>query len=130
MMPTVLEHLLPNSNKPEPRPLCKKWLGNEKFRTSYRFDIAQIEYLQAKLNTGQTTDRQLDPDVAAKEMWRVPYGTWLFSAAEFLSPQKISSYFSRLATKVYQQQVQVGREDVDADVENKTNIIASLFSRA
>ena len=57
-------------------------------------------------------------------MWRVPDGTRLLSAAEFLSHQKISSCFSRPATKVRQQQVQVGREDVDA-VEDKTNIIGA-----
>mgnify|MGYP001799248857 FL=1 len=59
----------------------KKGWELKSIRKSYRFYIAQKEYLQAKLNIGQTTDRQLDPDVAAKGMWRVPDGTRLFSAA-------------------------------------------------
>ena len=93
----------------------KKGWDLKSVRKSYKFNIAQIEYLQAKLNIGQTTDRQLDSDIAAKEMWRVPDGTRLFSAAEFLSrPQKISSHFSRLATKACQQQVQVECKDVVA----------------
>ena len=65
------------------------------------------------MNIGQATGRKLDPDVVAKEMRRArgPDGERLFIATEYLSPQQISSYFSRLSAKL-RQQVQVTEQDV------------------
>lgn len=72
-----------------------------------RFNDNQKSYLQAKFNIGQATGRKLDPEVVAKEMRRARAtdGERLLLVEEFLSPQQISSFFSRMAAKVRQQQV-------------------------
>ena len=66
-----------------------------------RFNDNQKTYLEAKFNIGQATGRKLDPDVVSKEMRcaRGVDGERLFVVAEFLSPQQVSSYFSRLSAK-------------------------------
>ena len=72
-----------------------------------RFSENQKSYLQAKFNIGQASGRKLDPEVVAKEMprARATDGERLFLVDEFLSPQQISSFFSRMAAKVRQQPV-------------------------
>ena len=72
-----------------------------------RFNENQKSYLQAKFNIGQASGRKLDPEVVAKEMRRARAidGERLFLVEEFLSPQQISSFFSRMAAKVRQQPV-------------------------
>ena len=68
------------------------------------FNENQKSYLQAKFNIGQASGRKLDPEVVAKEMRRARAigGERLFLVKEFLSPQQISSFFSRMAAKVRQ----------------------------
>ena len=70
-------------------------------RKSYRFNEAQKSYLEAKYNIGQTTGRKLDAETVAREMRRSigPDGNRLFRVSEFLTPQQVSSFFSRLAAK-------------------------------
>ena len=70
-------------------------------RKSYRFNEAQKSYLEAKYNIGQTTGRKLDAKTVAREMRRSigPDGNRLFRVSEFLTPQQVSSFFSRLAAK-------------------------------
>ena len=51
---------------------------------------------------------------------RGPNGEKLFAVTEILSAQQISSYFSRLAAKACQQEVQVTEQDVLA-VEEQVN---------
>ena len=74
-------------------------------KKAYRFSEKQKAYLDAKFNIGQTSGRKVDGEVVAREMRRAqgPDGARLFNVAEFLSPQQISSYFSRLAAKVRKQ---------------------------
>ena len=71
----------------------------------YRFNNTQKAYLDAKFAIGQTTGKKLDGDVVSREM-RCALGTdgvRLFKVSEFLTPQQITSHFSRLAAKVRQQ---------------------------
>ena len=70
-------------------------------KKAYRFSEKQKEYLMAKFEIGQSTGRKVDANIAAQDMRRVrgSDGERLFQASEFLSPQQIASYFSRLAAK-------------------------------
>lgn len=91
-----------------------------------RFNEAQRSYLEAKFNIGQSTGKKLDPDVVAKEMRRArsPNGDRLFVVTEFLSAQQISSFFSRLAAKARQKEVQVTEQDALA-VEEEVNFFTA-----
>ena len=101
-----------------------------------RFNANQKSYLEAKFNIGQATGRKLDPDAVAKEMRRArgPDGDRLFIATEYLSPQQVSSYFSRLSAKL-RQQVQVTEQDLLAAEEQlyfstaRDSVLSSLHIR-
>lgn len=89
-------------------------------KKAYRFSEKQKAYLDAKFNIGQTLGRKLDGEVVAREIRRAqgPDGARIFNVAEFLSPQQISSYFSRLAAKVRKQlpddcDVQASEEEIN-----------------
>ena len=71
-------------------------------KKAYRFSGKQKAYLDARFNIGQTSGRKVVGEVVAREMRRAqgPDGARLFNVAEFLSPQQISSCFSRIAAKV------------------------------
>ena len=74
-------------------------------KKAYRFNEQQKAYLDAKFAIGQTTGKKLDGDIVAREMKRAlgRDGIRLFKVTEFLTPQQISSYFSRRAAKIRQQ---------------------------
>ena len=74
-------------------------------KKAYRFNEQQKAYLDAKFAIGQTTGKKLDGDIVSREMRRAlgPDGVRLFKVSEFLTPQQISSYFSRRAAKIRQQ---------------------------
>ena len=77
----------------------------------YRFNQKRKTYLEEKFNIGQSTSIKIDPAFVAKEMRcsRCKDGERLFVVSEFLTLQQVSSFFSRLALKVCQQQVEVSR---------------------
>ena len=95
------------------------------------------KYLEEKFNIGQSTGSKIDPAFVAKEMRRSrgKDGERLFVVSEFLTPQQVSSFFSRLALKVRQQQVEVLEEDALAVEEQsnfataKENVLSSLQLR-
>ena len=109
----------------------------KEMKKAYRFNEKQKTYLEAKFNIGQSTGRKLEPDVVAKEMRRArgTDGERLFCGSEFLTPQQVSSYFSRLAAKLRQQQVEVTPEDVLAAEEQsnfslaRADVISTLHIR-
>ena len=84
--------------------ICEGW-ALKCGKKAYRFNEQQKAYLDAKFAIGQTTGKKLDGDTAAREMRRAlgPDGVRLFRVSEFLTPQQISSYFSRRAAKIRQQ---------------------------
>ena len=92
---------------------CKEGWALKGAKKAERFNEAQKSYLEAKFNIGQSTGKKLDPDVVAKEMRRArgPSGDRLFGVTAFLSAQQISSFFSRLAAKARQKEVQVTEQD-------------------
>ena len=70
-------------------------------KKAYRFNDAQRAYLEAKFNIGKSTGRKVDAEAVAKEMRRSvgSDGKRLFNVSEFLTPQQVTSFFSRLAAK-------------------------------
>ena len=96
-------------------------LDSELLTNVESFNENQKSYLQAKFNIGQASGRKLDPEVVAKEMRRARAigRERLFLVKEFLSPQQISSFFSRMAAKVRQQPVT--DQDVLAVEEQQVN---------
>jgi len=105
---------------------CKEGWALKGAKKAERFNEAQRSYLEAKFNIGQSTRKKLDPDVVAKEMRRArgPNGDRLFVVTEFLSAQQISSFFSRLAAKARQKEVQVTEQDALA-VEEEVNFFTA-----
>ena len=67
----------------------------------HRFSEKQKEYLDAKFEIGRATGRKMNGELVSKQMRRAqgPDGGRLFVVSEFLSPQQITSYFSRRAAK-------------------------------
>jgi len=86
-----------------------------------RFNEKQKSYLKSKFDIGVRTGRKQDPEVVAQDMRRARghSGERLFTIAEFLTPQQIASYFSRLASQAKHQQdgSTPSDEDVNAAVE-------------
>ena len=103
-------------------------------RKPYRFNQKRKTYLEGKFNIGQSTRSKIDPAFVAKEMCcsRCKDGERLFVVSEFLTLQQVSSFFSRLALKVCQQQVEVSQEDTLAVEEQRNfatankNVLSSL----
>ena len=103
----------------------------------YRFNQKRKTYLEEKFNFGQSTSSKIDPAFVAKEMRcsRCKDGEWLFVVSEFLTLQQVSSFFSWLALKVCQQQVEVSQEDILAVEEQRNfataneNVLSSLQLR-
>ena len=94
---------------------AKEGWALKEIKKPYRFNEKQKTYLEAKFDIGECTGRKMEPEVVAKEMRRArgTDGERLFCASEFLTPQQVSSYFSRLAAKRRQQQAQeVTSQDV------------------
>lgn len=91
----------------------------ESTEKAYRLSAKQKAYLDAKFNFGLTSGRKLNGEVVAREMGRAqgPDGARIFNVTEFLSPQQISSHFSRLAATVRKQlpddyNVQASEEEI------------------
>ena len=79
----------------------------------------------------------MDPDVVSKEIRRArgKDGERLFGVSEFLTPQQVSSFFSRLSGKLRQQQVEVTPQDILAAEEQsnfslaRANVLSTLHVR-
>ena len=93
-------------------------------KKAYCFNEEQKAYLDAKFAIGQTTGKKLDGDIVAREMRRAlgPDGVRLVKVSEFLTPQQISSYFSRRAAKI--------RQQVPNDADVRASEEADNFARA
>lgn len=83
-----------------------------------RFSDTQKKYLEEKFNIGQTTGQKQDPAIVARDMRFAKKidGSKLFKRDEYLSPQQIQSFFSRLAAK--------SRRDQASDV-SEPDVIAA-----
>ena len=86
------------TNKQSTAALTEGWVLRPT-KTAYRFSEKQKAYLTAKFNIGQSTGRKVDASLEARDMRRAYSSNdeRLFKSSEFLTSQKISSYFSRLS---------------------------------
>ena len=68
----------------------------------YRFNEKQREYLTARFTIGQESGKKVDAEIVATEMRRGNglNGERLFSVSEFLTTQRVASFFSRMTAKV------------------------------
>ena len=93
-------------------------------KKAYRFSDKQNCYLLAKFRIGQTTGRELDAEVVAREMRRALGADYLrlFQSSEFLTASQIASYFSRLNAAARQQDMD--ELDIQAS-EEETNFTSA-----
>jgi hypothetical protein len=77
------------------------WAGRDPKRTGHRFSAKQRTFLENKFNDGVKTGVKANPDNVSKEMRQLKdqNGKRVFTVVEFLRPQQISSFFSRMASK-------------------------------
>lgn len=80
----------------------KGWALHEAGKTRKRFNKKQNEYLKKKFLEGEQTGRKCTGEDVSKEMRyiRDENGERLFTVEEFLRPQQIQSFFSRLCAKM------------------------------
>ena len=81
--------------------LPEGWAGRESSKPRRRFNSTQKRYLEGKFQHGESTGVKANPDDVSKEMrcLRDEKGKRIFNVEEFLRPQQISSFFSRMACK-------------------------------
>ena len=65
----------------------------------HRFNSKQRRYLEEKFKHGETKGIKANPDDVSKEMRWDQSGKRIFTVKEFLRPQQITSFFSRMACK-------------------------------
>ena len=77
-----------------------------------RFIAKQIPYLDEKSKIGEQTGFKADPAQVAQDMRHAKHehGSRRSTIDEFLAPQQIKSYFSRMAAKLRQQSHEVADE--------------------
>ena len=81
--------------------LPEGWAGRESAKPRHRFNSKQKRYLEGKFKHGETTGVKANPDDVSKEMrcLRDENGKRIFTVEEFLCPQQIFLFFSRMACK-------------------------------
>ena len=89
------------SDQPVDGILPKRWALAKK-RAQVRFSAKQKDYLNRRFNEGETTSAKVDARDVSKQMRYAKdnEGRKMFTFWEFLSPQQIGNYFSRLSSKV------------------------------
>ena len=100
------------------------WAGRDSKRTRRRFSAKQRTFLENKFNDGVTTGVKANPDNVSKEMRQLKdqNGKRVFTVVEFLRPQQISSFFSRMASK------RKGATESDDEAEEFTRHQAAVHS--
>ena len=95
------------------------WALNSSHVKRTRFTEKQRDYLSSKFRIGQTTGQKADAASVSKSMMtaRDNNGQRLFTSAEFLTSQQVSSFFSRLSSK---RKLGDG-EMTDSDIEENQN---------
>ena len=82
-----------------------------------RFSERQKRFLEEKFSIGQETGHKLDAATVAREMRHKmnESGNRLFAVDEFLTPQQMQSYFSRMAAKLKNRHDEgIAEEDITA----------------
>ena len=81
--------------------LPEGWACRESAMPRHWFNSKQRRYLEEKFKHGEPTRSKANPDDVSKEMrcLRDQSGKRIFTVKEFLRPQQITSFFSRMACK-------------------------------
>jgi len=81
-----------------------------------RFNEKQRKYLEEKFFLGQETGHKVEAVTVAQEMRyaKDEAGSRRFTLDEFLTPQQVQSFFSRMAAKLRNKQEEVLEEDTTA----------------
>ena len=81
--------------------LPEGWACWESAKPRHRFNSKQKRYLEEKFQHGETMRVKANPEDVSKEMrcLRDENGKRIFAVEEFLHPQQICSFFSRMASK-------------------------------
>ena len=81
--------------------LPEGWGGRESAKPRHRFNSKQKRHLEEKFKRGETTEVKANPDDVSKGMrcLRDENGKRIFTVEEFLCPQQIFLFFSRMACK-------------------------------
>jgi len=81
-----------------------------------RFTEKQKNYLEEKFFLGQEVDHKVEAVTVVPEMRyaKDEVGSRWFTLDEFLTPQQVQSFFSRMAAKLRNRQEQVHEEDTTA----------------
>ena len=81
--------------------LPEGWACRESAMPRHRFNSKQRRYLEEKFKHGETTGTKANPDDVSKEMrcLRDQSGKRILTVKEFLRPQQITPFFSRMACK-------------------------------
>ena len=92
-----------------------------------RFSAKQKAYLDDKFKIGEQTGFKADPAQVAQDMRHAKHedGSRRFTVDEFLAPQQIKSYFSRMAAKFRQ-----GSHDVADEWDNQAAAEQDAYSSA
>lgn len=95
----------------------KGWALHEAAKTRKRFSEKQKKFLKKKFLEGEQTGKKCTGEDVAKEMRYVrdEHGERLFCVEEFLRPQQIQSFFSRLSAKLKGASL----SDEEADIEHQ-----------
>ena len=117
----VFQSKLLESAKEDPVSVAKEGWALRGSKKSNGFNETQKEYLLQEFNIGQSTGKKAQAEAVAKDTRRAKGsdGKRLFSVAEFLSPQQMASYFSRLASKG--KKGLLSQEDIHAMEEEEAN---------
>ncbi|KAK3085974.1 hypothetical protein FSP39_011508, partial [Pinctada imbricata] len=107
--------------------LLQKGWGLKGKREAKRFTADQKAYLEKKFNQGEKTGHKCDPEEVSREMRFVKdeSGRRRFKLSEFLAPNQIASYFSRIALKK-RQELNTDFQEEDLHAEESTNAIETL----
>ena len=81
--------------------LPEGWAGWESAKPRQLFNSKQKRYLEETFQHGETTRAKANPEDVSKELkcLRDENGKRIFTVEEFLYPQQICSFFSRMASK-------------------------------
>ena len=117
---------MPHVEGSSPSLLQKGW-GLKGKREAKRFTADQKSYLAEKFNQGERTGHKCDPEEVSKEMRvvRDKSGRRRFKLSEFLAPNQIASYFSRIALKK-RQDINTEFQEEDLRAEEATNDIHAM----
>lgn len=111
-----IQPVLASSTLPAAGEIKHKGWALKTTKKTTRFNEKQKRYLEEKFFLGQETGHKVEAVTVAQEMryTRDEAGSRRFTLDEFLTPQQVQSFFSRMAAKLRNKQEEVLEEDTTA----------------